>query len=197
MNNLQRNRAKGSTKSDQMAASKTQINNGYAIITGACDAKLLSCVSTSSELDEDSMIQLQAGQLVQVRDELVGDNVCTIKLCEFYDENPAWAVNLYLCSMKWVRRVQSDALWPFVIAIVDPLERLKFVMDEKACGLVLSLQESSLVAANGLAFGKNVVYDCIVRFIGLVPEIGPGYYFGLELLVIFSFSFMIFSALFH
>jgi hypothetical protein len=180
----QRPRAKSPAKSSRMASSKSPINKGYAIITSACEAKLLSCVSTSSELDEDSIIQLQTGQLVQIRDELVSDNVCTIKLCEFYDENPAWAVNLYLCSMAKVRRVTSDAIWPFVIAILDPQDRLKFVIDEKACDFVLSLQEGSLVAANGLAFGKNVVYDCIVRFIGLVPEIGPGYYFGLELLVI-------------
>jgi hypothetical protein len=92
-----------------------------------------------------------------------------------------------LCSMLRLYQVQSDVIWPFVIAILDPLERLKFVQNYSACNFIQTLKVGSLVNASGLAFNKEVFYDCIVRFIGLVDEMGPGYYFGLELLVNYFF----------
>jgi hypothetical protein len=180
---------------EPIMTSRNQNTMGYAICSQRCEAKLLTCAPTSSDLDEDARIIIEVGTLLQIKSEMPSESVCTVKLCDFYDQNLACDTNLYLCSMLRLYQVQSDVIWPFVIAILDPLERLKFVQNYSACNFIQTLKVGSLVNASGLAFNKEVFYDCIVRFIGLVDEMGPGYYFGLELLVNYFF-FLYFFFLF-
>ncbi|XP_050084836.1 uncharacterized protein LOC126570840 isoform X2 [Anopheles aquasalis] len=88
---------------------------------------------------------------------------------------------IYQCQVAHLQRVPAD-IWPFIIAILDPQERCEFAKRPKLFASVKQLRTGDIVLVNWLAKNRNVTYDCIIRYIGPVPKIGPGYYFGLELL---------------
>lgn len=86
------------------------------------------------------------------------------------------------CQSAHLQRIPSD-IWPYLIAILDPLERCEFAKRPKLFGSVKQLRVGDIVMVSWLAKNRHVTYDCIIRYVGPVPKIGPGYYFGLELLV--------------
>nr|XP_040232993.2 ubiquitin carboxyl-terminal hydrolase CYLD isoform X1 [Anopheles coluzzii]XP_040232994.2 ubiquitin carboxyl-terminal hydrolase CYLD isoform X1 [Anopheles coluzzii]XP_040232995.2 ubiquitin carboxyl-terminal hydrolase CYLD isoform X1 [Anopheles coluzzii]XP_049464193.1 ubiquitin carboxyl-terminal hydrolase CYLD isoform X1 [Anopheles coluzzii] len=85
------------------------------------------------------------------------------------------------CQSAHLQRIPSD-IWPYLIAILDPLERCEFAKRPKLFGSVKQLRVGDIVMVSWLAKNRHVTYDCIIRYVGPVPKIGPGYYFGLELL---------------
>ncbi|XP_052869371.1 uncharacterized protein LOC128275038 [Anopheles cruzii] len=88
---------------------------------------------------------------------------------------------IFQCQAAHLQRVPPD-IWPYIIAILDPQERCEFAKRPKLFASVTQLNVGDIVLVSWLAKNRHVTYDCITRYIGPVPKIGPGYYFGLELL---------------
>lgn len=162
-------------------------NESFAICSQNCDVEVLENVSepSSRTTEAKQMVTIQAGFLVKVKEVLNGRKMASIRIYDFYSKNLAFENNLFVCNLANLHKVQPT-IWPFLIAIVDPIQRLTFFRNTDLVNFILNIKISDLVVVNGAALrfdGKPL--DCIVRYIGLVSEIGPGFYFGLEIMVIF------------
>lgn len=106
----------------------------------------------------------------------------TVQVVDLVSKLPIYE-NLYNCPHDNLRRV-DEGLWPFVISIVDPQQRLRLIQDETHCKWLMYLTVNQLVSVSGEMFGTpGIQYDCIIRYIGPVFQMQPyGYFFGLELL---------------
>lgn len=159
-----------------------------------------SNVLVVNEVDYDDSVDLEKGMLVEIKKSST-ESFCAIQIFDYYQTNLAFLNNLYFCKRSTLLEVSAD-LWPFLIAINDPYDRLNVVRDKEFSEYITNVQENKIVEICGINFrqsdmrqslnfsvdhNSNPDYDCIVRYIGTCPEIGPGYYFGLELLVIFLF----------
>lgn len=151
----------------------------FALCSDSCNIKLIHGTSHSS--DVKTTTQLFKGMMVQVYERLPNKK-CSIKICDFHNANILWESNLFLCSNNNLMFV-SPEVWPFLIAINDPLTRLDCAKDNDWTQFISGSNTDHIVQVSGNNFGKEYPFTCIVRFIGLVPEIGPGYHFGLEILV--------------
>lgn len=152
------------------------------------------------DVDFDDSVDLEKGMLVEIKNSST-ENFCLIQIFDHYQTNLAFENNLYFCKRSTLLRV-SDDLWPFLIAINDPYDRLNVVLNKEFSEYITNIQENKFVEISGDNFRQSDMrqslnfsidhnntpdYNCIVRYIGMCPEIGPGYFFGLELLVIFLF----------
>lgn len=156
-------------------------NESFAICSQNCDVQVLYTGAAERDTDAKQFITIQAGFLVKVK-EVVG-KLASIRIYDFYSKNLTFENNLFTCSLAHLHKVQPN-VWPYLIAIVDPVQRLGFFRNPELISYVLSIKISDLVTANVAALYLNgKVLDCIVRYIGLVSEIGPGFYFGLEIMV--------------
>ncbi|GAB0089119.1 CYLD [Sergentomyia squamirostris] len=147
----------------------------FAVCIRSCQIRLLSNLQSG-----DEFIKLQPGMMVQIRDR-PSSKFASLRVYDFYSRDLVWENNLFSCPMASLLVIPSD-IWLFLAGIVDPGERLRVAQTEHQWKYILSLHESDIVVVNGSAFRLDVSFDGIIRYVGLVPEIGPGYYFGLEIL---------------
>lgn len=162
-----------------------------------------SNVLVVNDVDDSNSVDLEKGMLVEIKsvNKRSTDVFCVIQIFDYYQSNPAFIHNVYFCKRSTLLEV-SENLWPFLIAINDPYDRLNVVRDKDFSENITNLHENAVVEICGDNFrqsdmrqtlnfsvdhNNNPDFDCIVRYIGMCPEIGPGYFFGLELLVIFLF----------
>jgi hypothetical protein len=163
---------------------------GYAIVL---EKVLASCVG---EFDTGH-IELSRGMMVEYR--RTTERYCNIIIRDFYTKNHAFENNLYLCKSSALYQVQSS-MWPFLVAINDPLQRATMAKDRPFTDYILSLDIDGFCTVNGQYFqyamdshldkNRNATmaldYQCIVKYIGPVGDLGPGHFFGLQLVVILS-----------
>lgn len=167
---------------------------GYAVVM---EKVLASCVG---EFD-NAHIELRRGMMVECK--RTSDRYSNILIRDYYQKNHAFENNLYLCKTSALYQVQSS-MWPFLVAINDPLERAALAKDRPFIEYILGLDIDGFVTVNGQFFQYAAAsqslmplsekerhatmaldYHCIVKYIGPVVDIGPGHYFGLQLVVIF------------
>ena len=173
------------------------MNRDFAIVVEK------STVRVVNDVDYSNSIDLEKGMLVEMKSvkKSSTEHLCVIQIFDYYQSIPAFEHNVYLCKRSTLLEV-TENLWPFLIAINDPYDRLNVVRDKDFSEYITNLQENNFVEICGdnfrqsdmrqtLSFSvdhnNNPDFDCIVRYIGMCSEIGPGYFFGLELLVIFLF----------
>jgi hypothetical protein len=149
----------------------------------------------------DGKIELHAGTLVEIEKHSFNSQYCTILVHDFHQKNIAYENNLYSIKRDALLQV-SEQIWPFLIAITNPVDRVNLAGDEAYVNYLLRLTVRSFVPVLGKFFYKNPIrqslqfqflperepkeqedYNCIIRYIGPVVEIGPGFFFGFELLV--------------
>lgn len=146
----------------------------------------------------EQIIDVLKGTMVEIR-KINNQHQYTVMIHDFHQKNFAFENNLYLIKPSVLCTVSRE-LWPFLIAITDPIARARIATDEAFCDYLLNLNEKSLASVNGHYFStcpirqslqflpereprdRFVDYYCSVKYIGPVEEIGPGYFFGLELL---------------
>lgn len=138
-------------------------------------------------------ITLEAGALIKIFQTKTAVNAATggssskhsstVQILDFVNHLPIYE-NLYECPQANLRRV-DEGLWPFIISIVDPEQRLRMIQDTNHCKWLVYLKINDFVSVSGEMFAMpGERFDCIIRHIGPVSEIHPvGYFFGLELLV--------------
>jgi hypothetical protein len=154
-------------------------------------------------------LELARGSMVEIR--YPQHNQSIVVIHDFHQKNLAFENNLYIVKNSALLRV-PERIWPYLVAITDPNERANIAKDQYYVEYILTLKEKSFVRVNGQYFSaypirqqflperepkyKSLDYDCIVRYIGPVDEIGPGYFFALELLVNAFKSYYIFFSLY-
>jgi hypothetical protein len=160
----------------------------YAIVI----EKVLAMCTT-----EEHQIELCKGMMV----EIVGqrDRYRVIVIHDYYQKNFVYENN-YLVKSSALFPVPLE-MWPFLTAVTDPYERCNIARDRTFIDYILRLTENDFVAVNGDYFNQSPIsqslsflperepkgrlldYECIVRYIGPIDELAPGYMFALELLV--------------
>ncbi|CRK98515.1 CLUMA_CG011871, isoform A [Clunio marinus] len=161
----------------------------YAIVI---DNVLAKCYGD----DDEHYVELTKGMMVEMKD--IRDRSCVVLIRDFYTKNVAYEHNLYICKSSALLQVPSE-IWPFLIAVNDPYERMMIAKDKPYIEYILRLKEKSFVTVNAQYFNiatpirqspfpserepKDTFWDyqCIVQYFGPVDELGPGYFFGLEL----------------
>lgn len=166
----------------------------FAILTEKTTSA--KCLTESCEKQD---LELTKGMMVEILNETNG--YCKIKLHDFYQKILAYEDNLYFCKSSALFPV-AVPLWPFLTAINDPVERTFLAKDLNYVHYILSIEVNDFVTVLGEHFdvspmnqslmflperepkNRSLDYECMVRYIGPADEVGPGYIFGLELLVI-------------
>ena len=152
---------------------------------------------------DGSHVDIKRGMMVEIKKNANSNSnrYSTIMIHDYYEKNIAFENNLYLCKSSALFPVANN-IWPYLIAIIDPWDRVNIVKDKNFVDFILSLKKDSFATVKGQLFNISAInqslmflperepkersldYECIVRYVGPIDEIGPGYYFGLELLVI-------------
>uniref|UniRef100_A0A182Y9X5 ubiquitinyl hydrolase 1 n=1 Tax=Anopheles stephensi TaxID=30069 RepID=A0A182Y9X5_ANOST len=177
-------------------------SSSSSLMSGS-DAAATSSPITAGPTDSlaiDDRIDIEPGMTLQIVEQ-PSSKIALIKIKDFYGTTtnnrgggggPSGTVNsapptnpyenrIFQCQAANLQRIPSD-IWPYLIAILDPQERCEFAKRPKLFGSVKLLRTGDIVMVSWLAKNRHITYDCIIRYVGPVPKIGPGYYFGLELL---------------
>ncbi|KAL9930440.1 ubiquitin carboxyl-terminal hydrolase CYLD isoform 2-T2 [Glossina fuscipes fuscipes] len=155
-----------------------------ALLNRKTDLSLHQTEEFSSDADEKESISVEKGTPVKIFQLKSAKNksVSIVQVLDFVNKIPIYE-NLYECPTCNLSRVDKY-LWPFIIAIVEPEHRMCLLKEEQHGKWLTSLKAKDFVTVPGQLFNKsNKRYECIVRYIGPVPELYPvGYFFGLEVL---------------
>uniref|UniRef100_A0A1B0A4S9 ubiquitinyl hydrolase 1 n=1 Tax=Glossina pallidipes TaxID=7398 RepID=A0A1B0A4S9_GLOPL len=155
-----------------------------ALLNRKTDLALHQTEEFSSDGDEKESISVEKGTPVKIFQfkSAKNKNVSIVQVLDFVNKIPIYE-NLYECPTCNLSRVDKY-LWPFIIAIVEPEHRMCLLKEEQHGKWLTSLKVKDFVTVPGQLFSKSHKrYDCIVRYIGPVPELYPvGYFFGLEVL---------------
>lgn len=147
---------------------------GYCVVSENYVAKILKATGNVSHLT------LMLGTLVHVHSCIDNDNVAVkVVNCEpaydTVDEN-----NLWICPASCLLPV-NDVLWPLVNAIVSPIERVDLLKQKSLCEQLCTIQVGTLVKFIS-SDGNKTGEPAVVKYKGPIPKMGPGIYFGIELL---------------
>lgn len=192
----------------------------FALCSTECDCKLLpheddlavvlESINNQKRNRNDNTVSygLRKGQMVEIIDFIAPlhnqtNKFCIIRILDYHQITAPWDRHVYVCRTGNLMQVPSDS-WPYVISVIDPFDRLAFAKDRAYVDYIKSLSVDDLVEIKGEIFQQSLMqqsidfgqvhqkyYECVVRFIGPVPEVSrSGYCFGLELLVnCFAFYF--------
>lgn len=149
---------------------------GYCVVSENYVAKKLKGTGNASHLT------LMLGTLVHVHSCIDNDNVAVkVVNCESpydtVDEN-----NLWICPISCLLPV-NDILWPLVNAIVSPIERVNLLKQKSLCDQLCTIQVGTLAKLISSDDGNKTGEPAVVKYRGPIPKMGPGIYFGIELLV--------------
>lgn len=159
------------------------VTSRTAIVTRTSHLKTYpESIEVKTQLLEGSLVQLFNGHTV---------TKSKIKIYDFYNEYPELIHPYYFIPIRNLQPFADEELPQFVMPIKCHNERLRFAKDKTRINFTRGLKVGEFVSANGMAFDGNWTYDCIIRYCGIVPDFGPGYYFILEILVIFYVSFIL------
>jgi hypothetical protein len=170
----------------------------FAIVVEKTQAML---VTLKSDDTDEQRVELFRGTTLQVK--RIQQIYTTVMICGMSGDSLVFENNLYYVKTSTLKFLQ-ESIWLQMLAIPDPLERANIVKDQAYLDYLETLKLNSFVKINAHHFSMCPVrqslqflperekqynggkdYDCIIRYIGFVNEIGPGHYYGLELLVNF------------
>ncbi|KAL0104750.1 hypothetical protein PUN28_016403 [Cardiocondyla obscurior] len=76
----------------------------------------------------------------------------------------------------------SQKVWQYLLAVQSPQERIRLVNDVTLYEQIQNISVNDLVWYHSGPANKRIKELAFVRYIGPVQQLGPGHYFGLELL---------------
>ncbi|XP_055546306.1 ubiquitin carboxyl-terminal hydrolase CYLD isoform X2 [Wyeomyia smithii] len=155
----------------------------FAVSANSFRAKLVSLGHIKFEENkDDNNVTIEMGTTLQI-EEVISGKLALVRIKNYYNtDDKTYENHLFQCPKSSLLIIPKEA-WPFIIAIMDPQERVNFASQSKRLAMLERLSNDLIVKVSGRAFGlMTEVYDCIIRAIGPVPEIGPGYYLCMELL---------------
>lgn len=170
----------------------------FAIVIEKTSAVIAQAFATDEKAQK---VELFRGTTVQIKREQHFYSICMI--CDLHKTNLAFQNNLYHVKTSALVHV-DESIWLQLVAIPDQQERANIAKDKSYIDFIASLKLDTFVGVNAHHFSMCPIreslqflperelkdsrdrdFDCIIRYIGFVNEIGPGYYYGLELLVIY------------
>lgn len=131
----------------------------------------------------DKYVDLSSGVLVEIIDtqtEKYGIKIPRLS------NNTIYTDDFYLCPKDKLIKVSNDLL-PFLIPIYDLKHRLEFARRAPQVEFIRSLKVGHVVAVYGTLFNERRYFECRVKYIGTVAELGMGNYIGVEFLVNYIF----------
>ncbi|XP_034942226.1 ubiquitin carboxyl-terminal hydrolase CYLD [Chelonus insularis] len=130
----------------------------------------------SGECDSN-IRKLQPGALVEAK-EIQPDGRLRIKVCD--PNNPDfWRKTEWKCARLDLISV-PELVWHFLAAIPTARDRVSLANDTHFCEDVNNLKVNRKVWY--CPDGSTQKYKAVIKYIGSVPEMGPGFYFGLDLI---------------
>lgn len=123
--------------------------------------------------------KLRLGMLVEALEDLK-DGLLKIRVTETAGSQ-TWCGTEWRCH-KYDLILVSHKIWQYLLAVQSPQERVQLASNEALCEQIraISVKDKVWYYRDPNKHSKELVF---VRYIGSVPELGPGNYFGLELLV--------------
>lgn len=122
---------------------------------------------------------LMLGMLVQAN-EVQSDGTLRIRIFDSKNNDSDWNKTEWRCNMFHLICVPS-MIWHYLIAVPVPQDRVKLASDSVFCEDANNLKIGNKVWYQPL--NSSIKYKAVIKKIELVEEFGPGFYFGLELLV--------------
>lgn len=92
--------------------------------------------------------------------------------------------DFYLCSKDKLLIIEENVL-PFLMAISDLNLRISMARRSAQVEFITGLKVGHIAAVFGTLFHERKYFECRVKYIGSVPELGQGSFIGVEFLVIF------------
>ncbi|KAM7350875.1 ubiquitin carboxyl-terminal hydrolase CYLD isoform 2-T2 [Cochliomyia hominivorax] len=162
----------------------------YAVLMRNTKVRLHQSPDIPMEVDGDSLdneLDVSAGALIKVFQTNTPSSsgakkFSTIQILDLVNHTPIYE-NLYECPQANIKLV-DERLWPFLISIVDPEQRLRMLRDDTHCHWVLCKNINDIVKVSGELFDEpDKSFICIIIYIGPVSELhSVGYFFGLKIL---------------
>lgn len=142
----------------------------------------------SGECDKN-VNTLRLGMLVEAVEDL-GDSALRVRVVDTTGSE-IWHGTEWRCHRFDLIPVTLD-VWKFLPAVSVPQERVRLANHKVLCKELTSLGTNDNVwyCPDPQGYTK---YLAVIKYIGPVPQIGQGYYFGLDLLVILTMHSCIFE----
>ncbi|OAD54319.1 hypothetical protein WN48_08033, partial [Eufriesea mexicana] len=136
---------------------------------------ILMCISGECDKNVNT---LRLGMLVEAVEDL-GDSALKIRVIDTTGSE-IWRGTEWRCHRFDLISVTPE-VWKFLPAVSVPQERVRLANYKHLCEELMSLVINDTVwyCADPLGCTK---YLAIIKYIGPVPQLGQGYYFGLDLL---------------
>lgn len=124
--------------------------------------------------------QLRLGMLVEALEESK-DSALRIRVTDTGGGSKTWLGTEWRCH-KYDLIPVSFKIWQYLFAVQSLQERVRLASDESLCDQIrnISVNDRIWYCCDPNRCIKELAF---VRYIGPVPQLGPGHYFGLELLV--------------
>lgn len=135
------------------------------------------CDTTIYEKDDNEAdkIPLERGQLFQIVEEYGAERFMHIYI---YNQRTLMKTPItYGITTDY--EIIDETLWHMLIAFRNQRRRLMIVGNERFRYFLSKLKVGDEINMNGKALGRfGEIFPSMVRYIGTVPEIGPGIFFG-------------------
>lgn len=92
--------------------------------------------------------------------------------------------DFYLCSKDKLILIEENVV-PFLMAISDLNHRISMARRTPQMEFITGIKVGHVAAVYGTLFNERKYFECRVKYIGAVPELGQGSFIGVEFLVIF------------
>lgn len=143
-------------------------------------AKKNTVLSRISGACEANVTELPLGMLVEVREEQA-DGGLRIRVNGTNNEK-IWHKTEWRCHKIDLIKVPT-LVWQFLAAIPVLQERVEIASNERLCQEAAKFKNDINVWYRSFRNAEQTL--AVIRYIGPAPDLGPGFHFGLELLVRF------------
>lgn len=136
--------------------------------------------------NNDFMKNVDDGTLLEINYTKKGEGI----IFSVYDDEMKIDDQIY-CGLSEDFNIVKKQLWPFLVGIKNPVDRSQFIKNHELTDFILGIGINDQVWFK-LEVNQSFM-EGFVRYIALVPSIGHGLYFGIEVPVkiIHTFYFII------
>ena len=125
--------------------------------------------------------KLRLGMLVEALEDL-RESVLRIRVTDTVGGSKTWCGTEWRCH-KYDLIPVSPKIWQYLFAVQSPQERIRLANDEVLCEQIKTISLNDVAWYCSDPANRRARELAFVRYIGPVPQLGLGHYFGLELVV--------------
>ncbi|XP_077277307.1 ubiquitin carboxyl-terminal hydrolase CYLD isoform X2 [Temnothorax americanus] len=122
---------------------------------------------------------LRLGMLVEALEDLK-ESVLRVRVTDTVGGSKTWRGTEWRCH-KYDLIPVSPKVWQYLLAVQSPQERVRLANDEALCERMRNVSVNDVVWHCSDPANRRARELAFVRYIGPVPKLGLGHYFGLEL----------------